>query len=264
MPALTTTQQLLPPLGLPLVTGTLVKRYKRFLADIRLPDVAEPLTVHCANSGSMKGLDEAGIPAIISDSENDARKLRYSLEFVQVDDGNGPTWVGVHTSRPNDHVAAALEMGALPGIPANTPYKREVKYGAEGRSRIDLLTHPDGERHTYVEVKNTTLAERHDGDVLEARFPDAVTVRGQKHLNELMHVIDQGHDAMIVFLVNRSDCERFAPADDIDPEYGVLLRQAIDYGVKVVPLVVEHDAEVRPDGQVSVSSMIGVPLDIRS
>lgn len=232
---------------LPLAHGTLIKRYKRFLADVELDD-GTGMTVHCPNSGSMLGMDAPGNRVVVSDSLNDKRKLRHTLELVEVHDGEGPTWVGVHTGRPNQWAEEAVAAGLVDGVPDDAPRRREVKYGEEGRSRIDLLVEPEDAPRVFVEVKNTTLTGRADDGVLEARFPDAVTTRGQKHLRELMAQVDAGDRAMLLFFVNRGDAARFAPAAAIDPDYAELLTAAMDHGVEVVPFQVDHTVEMH-DGQ---------------
>ena len=168
---------------------------------------------------------EPGSPVIISDSENPKRKLRYTWEMIQMDQ----TWIGVNTANPNAAVAQFIEEGKIPELRGYPEQKREVKYGREGRSRIDiLLTGENGER-CYVEVKNATMkSDAH------AAFPDAVTTRGQKHIEELEAVTQAGDRAVLFFFVGRSDCERFRPADEIDPEYGRLLRRAVKNGVEVL------------------------------
>lgn len=237
------------PLDAPLVTGTLVKRYKRFLADVACDD-GTARTAHCPNSGSMLGMKDPGLPVLLSDSQNPARKLSHTLEFVQVDDGGGPTWVGVNTSRPNAIVEHALRQGLLPDIDPDVALRREVRYGQN--SRVDLLASPEGGPQVWIEVKNTTLAARHDDGTLEARFPDAVTTRGQKHMEELAQRVAAGDRAMVVFLVNRADCTRFAVASDIDAAYAEVLDQAREAGVEVVPLQVSN--RVQEEGAVLAAS----------
>ena len=206
----------------PLIEGKLLRRYKRFMADIELAD-GSVVTAHCANTGSMKGCRPEGAPVLISPASDPKRKLKYTWELVNIDG----TWVGINTARPNRIVEAAIEDGTITELNPFDHLKREVKYGTN--SRIDiLLTHNDVK--TYVEVKNTTLAE--DG---LARFPDSVSERGTKHMRELAQVVKQGHRAAVVFLVHRDDCSAFAPADDIDPEYGKALRAAAKAGVMVLP-----------------------------
>jgi len=168
---------------------------------------------------------EPGRPIIISDSENPKRKLRYSWEMIQIDQ----TWIGVNTATPNTAVAQFISDGQFPELQGYAKQKREVKYGIEGRSRIDiLLTGENGEK-CYVEIKNATMKS---GD--HAAFPDAVTTRGQKHIEELEAVVKEGHRGVLFFFVGRSDCERFRPADEIDPKYGELLRRAVNNGVEIL------------------------------
>jgi sugar fermentation stimulation protein A len=202
-----------------LIPGTLIKRYKRFLADIELVS-GSTVTVHCPNSGSMKGCAAPGSPVLLSLSSNTARKYPHTWELVQV---NG-FWVGINTALPNHLVQEAIVNGTVPELQGYTSIRPEVPYGEH--SRIDLLL--DGvSGRCFVEVKNVTLAE---GD--RALFPDAVTTRGQKHLNELMRVVREGDRGVIFFTVQRGDCESVSPADLIDPEYGRLLRMAVSSGVE--------------------------------
>ncbi|MEW6777947.1 MAG: DNA/RNA nuclease SfsA [Bdellovibrionota bacterium] len=207
-----------------LFPGTLVKRYKRFLADVRLED-GELVTAHCPNSGSMLGCKEPGSAVYLSKSDNPNRKLQYTWEMIRV----GKAWVGINTARPNALVEEAIREGTIPELSDFETLRREVPYGKN--SRIDiLLESKGGKRRCYVEVKNTTLAM--PGGIV--RFPDAVTERGQKHLEELMAAARKGDQAVIFFFVNRSDCDRMGPADHIDPEYGKLLRRAADSGVELL------------------------------
>ncbi len=159
----------------PLVTGQLIKRYKRFLADVTLDDGGAEVTAHCANSGSMMGLKEPGIKVWLTPNDDPKRKLKYSWEMLEIDGA----MVGINTSRPNGLVEEAIEAGRIPELVGYEKLRREVKYGKN--SRIDILLEGEGDTRTYVEVKNVTLA-REDG---VAEFPDAVTARGAKHLDEL-------------------------------------------------------------------------------
>jgi sugar fermentation stimulation protein A len=219
------------PWDAPLIPGRLVRRYKRFLADVEL-DGGTVVTAHCANTGSMAGCALPGSRVLLSRSTNPARKLAYTWELVEVDG----TWVGINTARANGVVAEALQSGRIPELAGFSALRREVPYGRN--SRIDLLLEgPDGP--THVEVKNTTLAE---GGL--ARFPDAVTTRGAKHMDELAAVARGGGRAAVVFLVHRADARRFAPADAIDPAYGQALRRAARAGVMVLP----YGAQAGPDG----------------
>jgi sugar fermentation stimulation protein A len=221
----------------PLQQGKLVKRYKRFLTDVALPS-GEVITVHCANSGSMLGLLEPGNPVAFSRSLNLERKLPYTLEMVQADG----QWVGVNTQWPNVLAAQAITEGLIPALDGYATLRREVKYGAN--SRIDLLLehpaeNPDGPM-AYVEVKNVTTKR----NTPAAEFPDAVTSRGVKHLHELMMMKRQGHRAVMLYMVQRSDCSYFTMADDIDPLYGQTLREAVQEGVEIFA----HQCIVSPEG----------------
>ena len=202
-----------------LIAGTLIKRYKRFLADIQLKD-GSTVTVHCPNSGSMKGCAAPGSPVLLSHSSNVGRKYPLTWELVQV---NG-FWVGLNTSRPNHLVHEAILNGTVSEIQGYISIRTEVPYGEH--SRIDLLLENQSER-CFLEVKNVTMEE--NGLAL---FPDAVTTRGQKHLNELMRVVREGDRGVIFFTVQRGDCSCVSPADRIDPEYGRLLRMALSAGVE--------------------------------
>ncbi len=221
------------PFDHPLHAGTLVKRYKRFLADIRLDDGTD-VTAHCPNSGSMLGMKETGSKVMLRHVPDPKRKLKWTWELVQPP---GESWVGCNTMRPNPVVEALIAAGKVPGLSAQHGMRREVKYGTN--SRIDLLLGDDETGLTYVEIKNTTLAR--DGVAL---FPDAVTARGAKHMDELATVRRAGHDAVVVFFVNRSDCDRFDVARDIDPAYGDAFDRAMDAGVRALPL----GMDVSPEG----------------
>lgn len=209
----------------PLLPGTLERRYKRFLADVRLDD-GRRVTAHCPNTGSMMGCCTPGARVWLSHREDPRRKLAYTWELVEADG----TLVGIHTGRSNALVAEALEAGRLPSLAGADGVRREVAYGRE-RSRIDLLL-TFGQRDCYVEVKNVTAAVQ--GGV--ALFPDAVSTRGTRHLRELMAMVESGHRAALVFCVQRSDVHRVRPADEIDPEYGYELRRAAAAGVAVLAL----------------------------
>jgi sugar fermentation stimulation protein A len=213
----------------PLYEGTLIRRYKRFLADVQLPD-GEILTVHCPNSGSMKGCAEPGSPVLLSLSSNEKRKLSYTLELIRID-GH---WVGINTMRPNHLVREAISRGMVPELNGYQEIRSEVRYGSN--SRVDLLlSGPKGS--CYVEVKNATLLSG-----TRALFPDAVTTRGQKHLRELMQVVQAGGRGVIFFVVQREDAHTFGAADSIDPDYGMLLRLAIQSGVEALA----YQAQISP------------------
>lgn len=204
-----------------LLPGRLIKRYKRFLADVQL-DTGGIVTAHCPNSGSMTGCSTPGCEVRLSTSDKPSRKLKYTWELVSV----GGYWVGINTARPNYLVREAIESGVVKELQGYPLIRPEVPYGKN--SRIDLLLRgPNG--FCYVEVKNVTLKV---GD--DALFPDAVTTRGQKHLRELMEVVRNGSRGVIFFAVQRGDCLSVRPADLIDPEYGRLLREAVRNGVEAV------------------------------
>ena len=220
---------------LPLVEGVLIKRYKRFLADIEL-DGGEVVTAHCANTGPMKGVLWPGGRVRLKYSPSPKRKLDWSWEQAEVPSHNKEKkcWVGINTSLPNKLIRNLIEanclekeLGVIAGI------KPEVKYGLEGKSRIDLLLEPKSSnsdnRKIYIEVKNTTWCD----DSL-ALFPDTVTTRGQKHLRELMGVCPNSR-AVLIPCISRSDMEIFAPADSADPKYGDLFREALSNGIEVIP-----------------------------
>ena len=212
-----------------LLQGTLLKRYKRFFADIEL-DSGEVITAHCPNTGPMTGVCQVGQPVMVSKSDNPKRKLAYTWEMIQVTEPS-TTWVGVNTNLPNRVVKAALGDRIFPELAGRYEnVASEVKYGAEGRSRIDfLLTDGSGENPIYVEVKNTTWTQ---GDW--AIFPDTVTTRGQKHLQDLMDLPEHAQAVMLYF-INRGDCGMFAPGDRADPKYGELFRAAQAQGVEILP-----------------------------
>ncbi len=211
---------------MPLTSGVLVKRYKRFLADVELED-GSVVTAHCANSGSMKGLKEQGSSVYLLPNQNPKAKLDWRWEMIDV----GTSLVGINTSRANGLVEEAILQGTIVELQGYARLRREVKYGQN--SRIDiLLEEPEDAallEKCYVEVKSVTLRI---GD--EAQFPDAVTVRGTKHLRELMDMVAKGHRAVMVYLVQRSDCTCFRPAEEIDPTYANTLREAVDAGVEII------------------------------
>ena len=210
----------------PLIHGTLIKRYKRFLADVELDD-GTLVTAHCANSGSMLGVKEPGSEVWLSPAHNPKRKLRYTWELIRV----GEYLVGINTSRPNGLVEEAVANGAISELSGYESMRREVKYGRN--SRIDLLLEGNGFPTCYVEVKSVTL-KRGVGAEAPVEFPDAVTTRGSKHLIELCSMAAQGMRAVMVFLVQRQDGPRFSVAADIDPAYAANLRQASDSGVEIL------------------------------
>lgn len=213
-----------------LVSGILIKRYKRFLADIEL-DTGEIVTAHCANTGPMIGVCEAGSQVMLSKSDNPKRKLAYSWELIAVGETN-PVWVGINTALPNKVIKIALQQHLIPELAHQYDVvKSEVKFGQDRKSRVDfVLTDTESDIETYVEVKNTTLAE--DGVAL---FPDTVTTRGQKHLRELMALPAETKKVMLYF-INRSDCELFDAAEKYNRTYAQLFTEAISKGVSILPI----------------------------
>ena len=219
----------------PLIQGRLIKRYKRFLADIEL-STGEVVTAHCPNTGPMTGISIPDSMVMISKSDNPKRKLPYTWEMIRLND----TWVGTNTAIPNRVVKLALQQKLLPELAARYGSVRsEVPYGKDRKSRIDfLLTGDDVQAAIYVEVKSVTLST---GKL--ALFPDTVTTRGQKHLRELTDLVPD-IKAVMLYFINRGDCDRFAPSDTCDPRYGELLRQGVDKGVEVLP----YRFEITPQG----------------
>ena len=214
----------------PFISAALIKRYKRFLADVRLADGTE-ITAHCPNPGAMLGSRDPGMRVALSHSDNPKRKLPYTLEMVH----NGETWIGVNTMRANQVVFEALSNRQIPALGDYQQIKTEVKYGE--KSRIDfLLNGPQGQ--TYLEVKSVTL--RLAGD---CAFPDAVTTRGRRHLEELSAMRRAGHRAVMLFLVQRADGSGFRPAPEDDPAYCLALRQAHAEGVEILV----YRAKLAPD-----------------
>ncbi|NUN06401.1 MAG: DNA/RNA nuclease SfsA [Bdellovibrio sp.] len=220
--------------------GIFLKRYKRFFADIEFQ--GQVVTAHCPNTGSLKSVNHPGQHCLFSESDNPERKLKFTLEMIKSPQG---AWVGVNTATPNTIVRETLGrvvghkdvVGTFAHWAEFDEAKAEHKISAE--TRLDFaLKKKNSDKMHFIEVKNVTLEEN-----AMAKFPDAVSERGQKHLRELMNLIDQGHTAELVFTIQRNDCGSFAPADDIDPEYGKLLREAYHKGVRITPLVVDLHPE---------------------
>ena len=228
----------------PLIETRLVKRYKRFLADVEMPD-GETITVHCPNPGSMMGLTTPGIRAWISDSQNPKRKLRYTLEMVDI----GGTLVGINTNHPNTLAREAIESGRIPALSNYEHLKSEVKYGIN--SRIDILLERDGHPDTYVEVKNVHFSrtpEIHE-------FPDSVTKRGAKHLDELANEVEAGNRAVMLYIIQRNDGDRFRFAEDLDPGYVEAFRRAHGKGVEAIAMT----CDVTP---ISIDAQDIITIDI--
>ena len=221
----------------PLQKGKWIKRYKRFMVDLALAN-GDELTVHSANTGSMKNCYVEGGDAWYWDSQNEKRKYPHSLEFTQTPSGHVAC---INTSRPNYLVAEAIENGTVKELQDYQTLKMEVRYGDE-KSRIDILL-SGGEKNIYVEVKNTTLLEAMlDGQPNAAGdyqagvgyFPDSVSDRASKHLRELMRMVELGHRGVIFFCVNHTGINEVRPSDHIDPTYGLLLREAAQKGVEIL------------------------------
>ena len=230
--------------------ATLLRRYKRFLADVVLSDGTET-TVHCPNPCSMVGAAPEGARCWGSRSPNKARKLPLTLEIVECPGPDGHALVGINTNAPNKLAVEAISQGIITELPHDAPLKREVRYGEE-KSRIDILL--DTPKPTYVEVKNCHLLRRDDG---VTEFPDCVTARGLKHLRELMGVKAAGHRAVLLFIVQREDAVALAPADDLDPAYGEGLRAAADAGVEILA----YRCSVAPEG-IHVRESIPIELGL--
>ena len=217
-----------------LIPATLIRRYKRFLADVRL-DSGEELTVHTPNTGSMLGCAEPGTRIWLRDTANPKRKYRYSWELASTPEGIA---VGINTHLANALVREAIDSGVLEALQGYDTIRHEVKYGSRN-SRIDLKLSAVGRPDCYVEVKNVTAIVDEAGTAI---FPDAPSERGRKHLEELIEVVQSGDRAMMVYNVPRDDAQRFVPADSIDPAYGRLLRQAVQAGVEVQACVARVNA----------------------
>jgi sugar fermentation stimulation protein A len=211
----------------PLIEATLIKRYKRFLADVTMPD-GSAITVHVANPGAMTGLATPGSRVWLSKSDKAGRKLPHSWELIEVDLGGGLELVGVNTAHPNPLVGAALAAGAIPGLTGYETIRREVKYGKN--SRVDFLLESAGKPPCYVEIKNVHLMRR--GGLAE--FPDAKTERGAKHLDELGDMVSAGHRSVMLYLIQIGSAERFALARDIDPKYAAAFDRAKARGVEAM------------------------------
>lgn len=208
----------------PLIRATLLRRYKRFLADIRLPGGQEAVA-HCPNPGSMMGLAEPGMAIWVEPNDDPKKKLRYGWRLVELPGGH---MSGIDTAVPNRVVGEALRARAIPALAAYGAIRAEVKYGQS--SRVDFLAQADGLPDAYVEVKNVHL--RREGTLAE--FPDSVTKRGAKHLVELSDMVAQGHRAVMLYLVQRTDCDRMGFAADLDPGYAAAVTAAHAAGVEML------------------------------
>jgi sugar fermentation stimulation protein A len=206
-----------------LYSGKLLRRYKRFFADVEL-DSGEIVTAHCPNTGPMTDVCQIGAAVQLSYHDNPKRKLAYTWETIQL----GGTWVGVNTGLPNKLIKIALEQHLFPSLEPYDTVRSEVVYGQDRNSRVDFVL-MGGKVPIYLEVKNTTWI---DGET--ALFPDTETTRGQKHLRELTALLPDTRAVMLYF-INRGDATKFAPGDRCDRLYGELLRQGIDRGLEVLP-----------------------------
>ena len=231
-----------------LAEGQLIRRYKRFLADVELSD-GQVVTAHCANTGPMTGVLLPGQRVRVRHAPSPKRKLAWTWEQAEVTGADGsPCWVGINTALPNRLIRATIEAGCLTEeLGTIESIRAEVAYGKNRRSRIDLLLTPAADnpdqRPIYVEVKNTTWT---DGTL--ALFPDTVTERGQKHLVELMDLLPEAR-AVLVPCLSRADVTSFAPGDAADPRYGDLFRQALDRGVDVLPCCFRFESnQIRWEG----------------
>ncbi|MFO3906672.1 DNA/RNA nuclease SfsA [Enterobacter hormaechei] len=213
--------------------ATLLQRYKRFLADVVTPE-GETLTLHCPNTGAMTGCATPGDTVWYSTSENIKRKYPHTWEITQTAEGE---YICVNTLRANQLVKEAITLDFIPELRGYNTLKSEVKYGAEG-SRIDFMLQAEDRPECYIEVKSVTLAERDNG-----YFPDAVTLRGQKHLRELISMAAAGKRAVLLFAVLHSAIGRFSPARHIDPKYAQLLNEAQKQGVEVLAYKAELSAD---------------------
>jgi sugar fermentation stimulation protein A len=213
----------------PVIRGSLIQRYKRFLADVRLDD-GRTITATCPNTGSMLGLTAPGSIVWLSESDSPTRKYRFTWEMVEADLGNGPTLVGINTQHPNRLVAEAVAARGIRRLAGYPGVRREVRYGEN--SRIDILLECATKGLCYVEIKNVHLSRRHG----LAEFPDSVTERGTKHLAEMTRMVRAGHRAVMVYLIQRNDAKRLALARDVDANYGAAFDAATAAGVEAIAL----------------------------
>jgi sugar fermentation stimulation protein A len=215
-----------------LTDGRLLRRYKRFLADVELPD-GQVITAHCPNTGSMRSCLAEGAPVQLSYHDNPRRKLKWTLERIDMGDG----WIGINTVLVNSVIAEAIGQGQIAHLPAGDTVQREVRVECPGleMSRLDFLITGDSGDKVYIEVKNVTLFE--DGFL---QFPDAVSIRAIKHLHLLQRLAGEGHRAVLLFAINRSEGGCFRPAEQIDPEYAQTLKNAVENGVQLLPIRLIH------------------------
>jgi sugar fermentation stimulation protein A len=205
-----------------LIHGHLIKRYKRFLADVKL-ESGEIITAHCTNSGSMKSCLENNAEVYLSPVNDPKRKTKFTWEMIKIN-GN---WVGINTGNPNKISFEAVKNGEIEKLQGYKEVKREIKYG---NSRFDLMAKNEKET-CYIEVKNVTYKKEN-----YALFPDAITSRGKKHLETLIKVKEEGMRAVMLYIIQRTDVSIFAPAKEIDPEYAKALMSAYSKGVEIIPI----------------------------
>ena len=227
----------------PLIRATLIRRYKRFLADVILPDGTE-VTAHCANPGAMTGLMDMGATVWIEANDDPKRKLKYSWKLIELAGGH---FACIDTAMPNALVAQAIQGGQVAELTGYSGLRREVNYGQN--SRIDFLLTDSGKPDTYVEVKAVTLKRSEH----LAEFPDTVTKRGTKHLEELANMVAEGHRAVMFYLVHRSDCAQFKIAADIDPVYAKAFDRGREAGIEICC----YGTDLSPEG-VKLSRQIAI------
>ena len=213
----------------PLTHGRLIKRYKRFLADVKL-DSGEIITAHCTNSGTMKSCLEDNAEVYLTPVNDPKRKTKFTWEMIKINND----WIGINTENPNKLAFEAVKNGKIEKLKGYTEVKREVKFDD---SRFDVMARNEYET-CFIEVKNVTLKEEY-----YALFPDAVTTRGKKHLETLIKVKEQGMRAVMLYVIQRMDVSIFAPAIEIDPEYAKTLKKAYEKGVEIIPI----QAKVTPE-----------------
>jgi sugar fermentation stimulation protein A len=230
----------------PLVPARLVRRYKRFLADAVIEATGEEVIAHCPNPGAMLGLAEPGMRIWLEPNDDPKKKLKFGWRLVELGGGH---WAGIDTGVPNKVVGDALRAGAIPEFAEYEHIRAEVPYGE--RSRVDFLLTSPARPDLYVEVKNVHL--RRNGDLAE--FPDCVTLRGARHLDELASMVTAGHRAVMLYLVQRTDCARFTLASDFDPGYADAFQRAHAAGVEAVCF----GTEISTDG---VEFGVALPIEI--
>ena len=225
-----------------LVPARLIRRYKRFLADVTLEEDGREVVAHCPNPGSMMGLADPGMRVWLEPNSDPKKKLKFGWRLAELPDGH---FAGIDTAVPNRVMKEALLSGAVPELAAYTNVRPEVKYSKN--SRIDFLLGETGLPDAYVEIKNVHLMRKPG----VAEFPDCVTERGAKHLGDLSAMVEEGHRAAMVYLVQRTDCDRFTLARDLDPEYGVAFDKAKSAGVEMLC----YAADISRDGVVLAGSL---------